>query len=139
MQPGRPGRPYASWRTFLRFEVFISVLIGGGLALGWALYGRRPVPAVAPAGGLAVTAARRDLYGDAINESLLMRPGQWLTRLSVYFDNRGVDGLVNTVAAVIGGTSGRMRRIQTGFVRSYALSMFLGGVLLVGALLLARI
>ena len=103
------------------------------------MYGRRPVPAVAPAGGFPVTAARRDLYGDAINESLLMRPGQWLTRLSVYFDNRGVDGLVNTVAAVIGGTSGRMRRIQTGFVRSYALSMFLGGVLLVGALLLARI
>jgi NADH-quinone oxidoreductase subunit L len=115
------------------------VLIVLGIGLGWALYGRRPVPVTAPAGRFPVTAARRDLYGDAINESLLMRPGQWLTRLSVYFDNRGVDGLVNTVAAVIGGTSGRMRRIQTGFVRSYALSMFLGGVLLVGALLLARI
>ena len=115
------------------------VLIVAGIGLGWALYGRRPVPVVAPAGRFPVTAARRDLYGDAVNESLLMRPGQWLTRLSVYFDNRGVDGLVNTVAAVIGGTSGRMRRVQTGFVRSYALSMFLGGVLLVGALLLARI
>ncbi len=86
-----------------------------------------------------MVAARRDLYGDAVNEALLMRPGQWLTRLSVYFDNRGVDGLVNTVAATIGGTSGRLRRVQTGFVRSYALSMFLGGVLLVGVLLLARI
>ena len=32
-----------------------------------------------------------------------MRPGQWLTRLSVYFDNRGVDGLVNTIAATFGG------------------------------------
>ena len=107
--------------------------------LAWLLFGRRPVPETAPAAGPAVTAARKDLYGDAINESLLMRPGQWLTRLSVYFDNRGVDGLVNTVAATIGGTSGRLRRVQTGFVRSYALSMFLGGVLLVGALLLARI
>ena len=103
------------------------------------MYGRRPVPAVAPAARFPVTAARRDLYGDAFNESVLMRPGQWLTRLSVYFDNRGVDGLVNTLAAAVGGTSGRMRRIQTGFVRSYALSMFVGAVLLVGAFLLVRI
>ena len=68
-----------------------------------------------------------------------MRPGQWLTRLSVYFDNRGVDGLVNTIAAAMGGTSGRVRRVENGFVRSYALLMFLGAVLLVGALLLVRI
>ena len=122
--------------------------LAGGIALAlmvifaviaWLLFGRRAIPQTAPAAGPAVSAARKDLYGDAINESLLMRPGQWLTRLSVYFDNRGVDGLVNTVAATIGGTSGRLRRVQTGFVRSYALSMFLGGVLLVGALLLARI
>src|ERR1017187_5905413 len=84
-------------------------------------------------------AARKDLYGDAFNESVLMRPGQWLTRLSVYFDNRGVDGLVNTVAATMGGTSGRMRKVQTGFVRSYALSMFVGAVLLIGTLLLVRL
>jgi NADH-quinone oxidoreductase subunit L len=94
---------------------------------------------VAPAAGFPVTGARRDLYGDAFNESVLMRPGQWLTRLSVYFDNRGVDGLVNTIAAAVGGTSGRMRKLQTGFVRSYALSMFIGAVLLVGAFLLVRV
>jgi NADH-quinone oxidoreductase subunit L len=115
------------------------VLIVAAIVLAWAMYGRRPVSATAPAGRFAVTAARKDLYGDTVNESLLMRPGQWLTRLSVYFDNRGVDGLVNTVAAAVGGTSGRVRRVQTGFVRSYALSMFVGAVLLVGALLLVRI
>ena len=84
-------------------------------------------------------AARKDLYGNAFNESLLMRPGQWLTRLSVYFDNRGMDGLVNTLAATMGGTSGRVRRVENGFVRSYALLMFVGAVLLVGALLLVRL
>jgi NADH-quinone oxidoreductase subunit L len=110
-----------------------------GAAIAWAMYGRQPVPAVAPAARFPVTAARKDLYGDTVNESLLMRPGQWLTRLSVYFDNRGVDGLVNTVAATVGGTSGRVRRVQSGFVRSYALSMFFGAVLLVGAFLLVRI
>src|SRR5262249_32321225 len=110
-----------------------------GIALAWAMYGRRPVPAVAPAAGPAVVAARKDLYGDAINETVLMRPGQWLTRLSVEFGNRGVDGLVNTLAAALGGTSARTRRRQPGFVRSYALSMFVGAVLLAGAFLLVRV
>ena len=115
------------------------VLVALAVTLAWLMYGRRAVPATAPAARFPVTAARKDLYGDTVNESLLMRPGQWLTRLSVYFDNRGVDGLVNTIAATVGGTSGRVRRTQNGFVRSYALSMFLGAVLLVGALLLVRI
>jgi NADH-quinone oxidoreductase subunit L len=115
------------------------VLVVAAIALAWAMYGRRPVPAVAPRGRPLTVAARKELYGNTVNESLLMRPGQWLTRLSVYFDNRGVDGLVNTIAATVGGTSGRVRRVQTGFVRSYALSMFVGAVLLVGALLLVRI
>src|SRR6266480_2319405 len=115
----------------------VFALVGVGLA--WAIYGRVPVPAVAPRGRPLTVAARKDLYGDAFNESVLMRPGQWLTRLSVYFDNRGVDGLVNTLAATKGGTSGRVRRLQTGFVRSYALSMFVGAVLLLGALLLVRL
>src|SRR5580698_6044213 len=110
-----------------------------GAAIAWAMYGRREVPVTAPAGSPLTVAARKELYGNAINESLLMRPGQWLTRLSVYFDNRGVDGLVNTLAAALGGTSGRVRRIENGFVRSYALLMFLGAALLVGALLLVRI
>jgi NADH-quinone oxidoreductase subunit L len=98
-----------------------------------------PVPATPPRGRFLVGAARKDLYGDAINESLLMRPGQWLTRLSVYFDNRGVDGLVNTMAALVGGTSGRWRRLQTGFVRSYALSMLAGAVVLIALVLAVRL
>ena len=114
-------------------------LVVVGAAIAWVLYGRREVPVTAPAGNLVTVAARKDLYGDAINEGLLMRPGQWLTRLSVYFDNRGVDGLVNTVAAAFGGSSGRMRKVQTGFVRSYALSMLVGAVLLVGTFLLVRL
>jgi NADH-quinone oxidoreductase subunit L len=130
--PSEPG-------VFTVAGIAALVLVIVAIVVAWAMYGRRPVPATAPAARFPVTAARKDLYGDTVNESLLMRPGQWLTRLSVYFDNRGVDGLVNTIAATVGGTSGRVRRVQTGFVRSYALTMFVGAVLLVGALLLVRI
>ena len=115
------------------------MLVLAGVALAWLMYGRIPVPAAAPRGSPPVVAARKDLYGDAFNESVLMRPGQWLTRLSVYFDNRGVDGLVNSPAALVGGTSGRLRRLQTGFVRSYALSMFVGAAVLVALLLVVRL
>jgi NADH-quinone oxidoreductase subunit L len=115
---------------------FVVVLAGIGVA--YLQYARRPVPAVAPAANPLVVAARRDLLGDAFNESVFMLPGQYLTRLLVFFDNRGVDGFVNGFAAFVGGTSSRFRRTQTGFVRSYALSMFGGVVILVAALLLVR-
>jgi NADH-quinone oxidoreductase subunit L len=115
------------------------VLVVAAVALGWLIYGRNPVPSQAPRGSPLTVAARKDLYGDAFNESVLERPGQWLTRLSVYFDNRGVDGLVNSLAALVGGTSGRWRKLQTGFVRSYALSMLAGAAVLVALLLVVRL
>ncbi|HEX7195510.1 MAG TPA: NADH-quinone oxidoreductase subunit L [Candidatus Limnocylindria bacterium] len=115
----------------------LLVLLGAGLA--WVTYVRRPVPSLAPRGSVLTRAARQDLYQDTVNESLLMRPGQYLTRSLVFFDNRGVDGAVNGIAALIGGTSGRVRRLQTGFVRSYALSMLAGAAVLVGAMLLVRL
>jgi NADH-quinone oxidoreductase subunit L len=133
------GTPPESKGLFTLPGVATLVLVVIGVAIAWALYGRREVPQTAPKGSLLTVAARKDLYGDAINESVLMRPGQWLTRLSVFADNRGVDGIVNTLAATMGGSSGRLRRLQNGFVRSYALNMFLGAVVLVGALLLVRL
>jgi len=135
--PRADGGGWASFFTPLSLATLALVLVGAAGA--WAMYGRREVPVTAPRGNPITVAARKDLYGDVLNESVLMRPGQWLTRLSVFFDNRGVDGLVNTIAATMGGSSGRMRKLQTGFVRSYALSMLVGAVLLVGALLLVRL
>ena len=111
----------------------VLVLLGAGLA--WMTYAARSVATVQPRGSVLTKAARQDLYQDTVNESLLMRPGQYLTRFLVFFDNRGVDGAVNGLAALIGGTSGRVRRLQTGFVRSYALTILGGSVVLVAALL----
>jgi NADH-quinone oxidoreductase subunit L len=133
------GLPPTAHGLFTVPGIIALVLVLAGVGLAWVMYGRVPVPATAPKGRFLVVAGRKDLYGDAFNESVLMRPGQWLTRLSVYFDNRGLDGLVNSLAALVGGTSGRVRKTQTGFVRSYALSMFVGAAALVTLLLVVRL
>jgi NADH-quinone oxidoreductase subunit L len=116
------------------------VALGGvavGLAVAYRMYARLPIPRVAPlAVSPATTAARRDLYGDAFNEDVFMRPGAQLTRALVEIDNAGVDGSVNALAALVGRTSNRLRGLQTGFARNYALSM-LAGAVLVAALILA--
>ncbi|MCF7553002.1 NADH-quinone oxidoreductase subunit L [Pseudonocardia sp. WMMC193] len=110
-----------------------------GVVIAYLVVGRRPTPVERPSPvSLPVRAARRDLYANAINETLIERPGIWLTRALVFIDNRGVDGAVNGIAAGLGGGSGRLRRLQTGFVRSYALSMLGGSVLVVAALLAVR-
>ncbi|MGW5335084.1 NADH-quinone oxidoreductase subunit L [Streptomyces bauhiniae] len=109
-----------------------------GVALAWAQYGRKPVPAVAPRGSVLTRAARRDLYQDDFNHVVLVRGGEHLTRSLVYVDHTLVDGVVNGSAAGFGGLSGRLRRVQNGFARSYAVSMFGGAALLVAATLLMR-
>jgi NADH-quinone oxidoreductase subunit L len=83
-----------------------------------------------------VRAARADLYGNALNNALVVRPTAALTRGLVGLDRAGVDGVVTGIAGFLGGTSEWMRRLQSGFVRSYALSMLAGGVVLIAALLL---
>jgi NADH-quinone oxidoreductase subunit L len=116
--------------------VVLSLL---GVLAAWAFVGRKDVPVERPERVSAVVkAARKDLYGNTLNETLVARPGTWLARALVYVDNRGVDGAVNGLAAALGGGSGRLRRLQTGFVRSYALSMLGGTFLLLAALLLVR-
>ncbi|MGC9536674.1 NADH-quinone oxidoreductase subunit L [Streptomyces sp. UG1] len=109
-----------------------------GVAIAYAQYGRRPVPVVAPRGSLLTRAARRDLLQDDFNHVVLVRGGEHLTRSLVYVDHTLVDGVVNGTAASMGGLSGRMRRLQNGFARSYAVSMFGGAAILIAATLLMR-
>lgn len=114
----------------------VALVIGVGAA--WLQYGRRTVPSVAPRGSLLTRAARRDLLQDDFNHVVLVNGGKYLTRSLVYVDNKVVDGAVNGTAASFGGLSGRLRRLQNGFARSYAVSMFGGAAVLIAATLLMR-
>jgi NADH-quinone oxidoreductase subunit L len=113
------------------------MVIGAGLA--WVFVGRKDVPLEKPAKvSWPVRAARADLYGNAVNEALFAKPGEVLTRGLVVLDDRGVDGAVTGLAGTLGFLSSLLRRTQTGFVRSYALTMLGGSVLVVAALLMVR-
>jgi NADH-quinone oxidoreductase subunit L len=119
--------------------LIILAVVGVGVAVAWQIFGRQPVPLTQPAGSTVTVAARRDLYGDAVNEAVFMRPGQYLTRSLVYVDNRGIDGAVVGTAFGVGQFSTRLRRWQTGFVRSYALSMLAGAAIVVVVMLVVRL
>ncbi|MCX5146102.1 NADH-quinone oxidoreductase subunit L [Streptomyces sp. NPDC048550] len=114
------------------------VVLVVGVAVAWSMYGRRPVPVVAPRGSLLTRAARRDLLQDDFNHVVLVRGGEHLTRSLVYVDHSLVDGVVNGTAASVGGLSGRLRKLQNGYARSYAVSMFGGTAILIAATLLMR-
>ncbi len=124
--------------TAVQVTAATMVVLFVGVALAWAQYGRGPVPVTAPHGNALVRAARRDLLQDDFNHVVLVRGGEHLTRSLVYVDHTLVDGVVNGTAASVGGLSGRMRRLQNGFARSYAVSMFGGAALLIAATLLMR-
>ncbi len=115
--------------------VVVLAVVAAGIAIAYRMYGTRPVPEEVPAGSALTVAARQDLYGDAFNERVFMRPGQLLTEGLVEIDDDAVDGAANGLAALVGRVSDGFRQLQTGFARSYALSMLAGAALVVAAIL----
>ncbi|MDC7338314.1 NADH-quinone oxidoreductase subunit L [Streptomyces lydicus] len=122
--------------TTVTASTIVVLLLGVGTA--WLMYGRKPVPALAPRGSLLTRAARRDLLQDDFNDLVFVRGGTHLTTTLVQLDRSLVDGAVNGTAASMGGLSSLLRRLQTGFVRSYAVQMLGGAAVLVAATLLMR-
>lgn len=123
--------------SILMPATILVVLVGA--YIGARRYALQPVPVEAPQNvSFATRAARADLYGDAFNEVVLMRPGQWLTRTLVFVDRKVVDGAVNGTAGLIGLAAAALRRMQNGFVRSYALTMLIGVTLVIAVAMLVR-
>ncbi|MFG2642644.1 NADH-quinone oxidoreductase subunit L [Streptomyces sp. NPDC048370] len=129
------GHPPISAGAITSATVAVMVI---GVGLAYLQYGRRPVPVTAPRGSLLTRAARRDLLQDDFNHAVFVTGGTHLTRSLVYVDHSLVDGVVNGTAASVGGLSGRLRKLQNGYARTYAVSMFGGTAVLIAATLLMR-
>jgi len=78
--------------------------------------------------------ARRDLLQDDANEFLFMRPGQEVTKALVVTDERVIDGTVRGVAASAVGSARGLRKLQTGYVRNYALLILIGAAVILAAI-----
>ncbi len=115
----------------------LAVVIG--LAIAARNYAAQPVPETAPATGVVGTAARRDLYQDDVNQLLVIQPAVAFTRGLREVEDDGIAGAARWIGRSIAGIGSGLGSLQTGFVRSYALSMVGGIVAIVAALLVVRL
>ncbi len=132
------------------FAPNIGLLIGvfaaaAGILLGRALYSKKMET------GELLTAeekAKNPLYQGSANlwyidgwayRTFVIWGGGFATAVWQWIDKILIDGMVNAVAAVIGFTSELFRRVQTGYIRAYAMSMLVGVVLVVAGLLLGSL
>jgi NADH-quinone oxidoreductase subunit L len=120
----------------LGMSLIALVVVAIGVAVAWFLVGRQPVPREAPTQVSVFTrAARAELYGDAFNDEVIVKPGYAGIRGLTRFDGSFVDGIVEGTASAFGAMSSRFRLAQNGFVRSYALAVLSGAALVLLALL----
>ena len=133
---------YESEPTPLPAYVYVSVTLGVvviGAIVGFAMYTRKKLPSEAPTGSWLTRAARKDLYGDAVNDALVVQPSYRTADVLTTFDTSVVDGFVNRTGTFVGELAGRLRKSQSGFARSYALSMVGGALIVALALILVRL
>ena len=131
LEPVTGPVPHGEGLSTLALSVIATAIALGATAVAWWVYasGRvdrlglrerlQPLPRAAAAGW----------YVDRAYSTLFVNPGVAAARFSAdVFDSKGVDGLVNGVGGGVRRLAAAGRRIQTGFVRSYALGLFVGAV-----------
>ena len=122
--------------------VVVSELALGVVILGVftaiVKYGRN-VPVEAPTGSVLTRFARRDLGQDDLNHNLLVLPGQAITRTLVATDFGFIDGIVRAVGWTLAYISTSLKKIQNGYVRSYALLMTAGAIALLATIWLVTL
>jgi NADH-quinone oxidoreductase subunit L len=118
--------------TFLLMVLSLVVALSG-IFFAWLLYYKpSPLPAVLARNlGYLHDALLHRLYFDELYHKVLVDGGKALAFALWRFDQKVIDGVVNGVAGLVRGGSGRLRRVQTGFVQGYALAIGIGLVVLV--------
>ncbi len=113
-----------------------------GLLLGYYIYGKRQplgkdlVDPLSRRLGYFFTALEHKWWVDELYNFLVVRRFQDLSRfLAQPVDLGVIDGAANGLARGVQGAAANLRRLENGFVRSYALAVLLGVVIILGFIL----
>jgi NADH-quinone oxidoreductase subunit L len=143
LQPVLGRAPEAGSASLSAFwlSVIATVLAFAGVGVAWYLYGSGRVQWLALrerfAAGWRVLSHK--LYVDELYEFFTVRLGSGLVAfLAGPVDQGVIDGAVNDLAGAVGGAASRGRRLQTGLVRTYAVGVLGGAVLLLAFLIFRR-
>ncbi len=109
-----------------------------GLFLAWLVYGRKPLfqngqpdPLLRPLNGL-FRALENKWWVDELYHALIVKPYQSLSAFAADSIDQGViDGIVNGFGSVVNRGAKAWRRLQNGYIRSYALTIVVGVVLVI--------
>lgn len=120
--------------------ILSSGLALAGIGLAWYFWLRNRAAATRAARGATpvYTLLLNKYYVDEIYDAVIVQPIKGMSTLLLWkgFDVGLIDGAVNGVGGFIRGSSSGLRRLQTGSIRAYAASLFLGVVVILGWYLL---
>ena len=124
--------------TGIMLLVLSVIVVFAGILLAWFMYGVPPLRAEAI--GRPRTLLHRLLlnawYVDRVYDRIIVRPlfaaSDVLARI---FDTGVVDGAVNGLGRAVARSAASLRRLQTGYVVNYALTMLAGAVAIIGFLI----
>jgi NADH-quinone oxidoreductase subunit L len=148
VQPGQPAAPsdpaHAPAAGNEKTELMLMALSTGialaGIGIAWYFWlaNRKAAAGVARSATPIYTLLLNKYYVDEIYNAVIVQPIKQMSTLVLWkgADAGLIDGAVNGVGAAVRGTSGTLRRLQSGSIRAYAASLFLGVVVILGWYLL---
>jgi NADH-quinone oxidoreductase subunit L len=127
-----------AWVEWVLLAVSALVALGGAYFAYYIYIVKTDIPAKVRASlGWFAKLVENKYYVDEAYNAVIVNPlrdlGGWLAGT---FDKRGLDGAINGIAGVAGWLGGQARRLQTGMVGLYALSILFGAVALVAWLVI---
>jgi NADH-quinone oxidoreductase subunit L len=115
--------------TIVLLLLLSTVVALSGIAIAWLIYEKRRLPV------LDREYFHDGLYIDSSIAALVGGPGAEVAEGAATVDRVGIDGAVNGVGRGSRWAAARLRVVQTGYVRVYALMVGVGSVLLIAFVL----